>query len=253
MRSEYIQWRELCLRDRWITWCFIIEEVTQKNVSHKEGVTHKGSTHTIYEGTHTLLSYVDQARDQCSIAKAELWQKEKNVKKKIMQSSSPTTMQTKQKNLQISRSWGRWILKFIEDLNKMQSIEFSCPRRRKQFWQTASTPSLRTCLCSKNSSWKLSIKVKTRIIRKTTYASKGPEVTLRNIEGLEGFDVWCNSWETEIKIADVELWPSYIRESQLVERGITRTRSTCKRITQGQQSEWEGREENSWSRQLRVA
>ena len=44
-----------------------------------------------------------------------------------------------------------------------------------------------------------------------------------------------------------------IRESQLVERGITSTRSTCKSVTQGQQSEWEGREEDSWSRQPRVA
>ena len=42
--------------------------------------------------------------------------------------------------------------------------------------------------------------MKTRIIRKTTYASKGPEVTLRNIWGREGFDVWCNSWETESKL-----------------------------------------------------
>ena len=49
------------------------------------------------------------------------------------------------------------------------------------------------------------MKVKTRLIRKTTYASKGPEVTLRNIWGREGLDVWCNPWETEIKIADVEL------------------------------------------------
>ena len=66
--------------------------------------------------------------------------------------------------------------------------------------------------------------MKTRIIRKTTYASKGPEVTLRNIWGREGFDVWCNSWEAEIKIAKVRLRPNAIRKSQLVEQGITRTR-----------------------------
>ena len=225
---------------------------TEECVTQRRSDTQREYTHYIWGYTYSVVVCGSSTRSMFH-CKSWIVTKGKNVKKKIMQSSSPTTMQTKQKNLQISRSWGRWILKFIEDLNKMQSIEFSCPRRRKQFWQTASTPSLRTCLCSKNSSWKLSIKVKTRIIRKTTYASKGPEVTLRNIEGLEGFDVWCNSWETEIKIADVELWPSYIRESQLVERGITRTRSTCKRITQGQQSEWEGREENSWSRQLRVA
>ena len=49
--------------------------------------------------------------------------------------------------------------------------------------------------------------MKTRIIRMTTYASKGPEVTLRNIWGREGFDVWCISWNAEVKIADVELYP----------------------------------------------
>ena len=58
-------------------------------------------------------------------------------------------------------------------------------------------------------------------------------------------DIWHSSWEAEIKIANVELRPNYIRESQLAKRGITRTRSTCRRLTQGQQSEWEGREESS--------
>ena len=47
--------------------------------------------------------------------------------------------------------------------------------------------------------------MKTRIIRKTTYASKGPEVTLLNIMGREDFDVWCNSWKAEMKITDMEL------------------------------------------------
>ena len=40
--------------------------------------------------------------------------------------------------------------------------------------------------------------------------------------------VWCKSWEAEIKIANVRLRPSSIRELQLVGRGIARTRSTCK-------------------------
>ena len=38
----------------------------------------------------------------------------------------------------------------------------------------------------------------------------------------------------------MELRHNFIRESHLVEQGITRTRSTCKRLTQGQQSEWVG-------------
>ena len=86
------------------------------------------------------------------LQKLDWWQKEKNVKKKIRQSSSPSMMQTKQKQLQILRNRGRWIIEFIEDLNRMQSTEFSCPRRRNEFWQTASTPSLRVSLCWKNAS-----------------------------------------------------------------------------------------------------
>ena len=39
------------------------------------------------------------------------------------------------------------VIKFVEDLNNMQSTEFTRPRRRNEFWQTASTPSLRTSLC----------------------------------------------------------------------------------------------------------
>ena len=78
------------------------------------------------------------------------------------------------------------------------------------------------------------------------YASKRPVVTLRNMFGAnKNSNIWHNSWEAKIKIANVELRPNYIRESQLAKRGITRTRSTCRRLTQGQQSEWEGREESS--------
>ena len=44
-------------------------------MTHREKVTKKGVHTTLLtkkEGTHTLMSYVDQARDQYSIAKAEL-------------------------------------------------------------------------------------------------------------------------------------------------------------------------------------
>ena len=85
----------------------------------------------------------------------------------------------------------------------MQCTEFTCPRRKNEFWQTASTHDVP--VYAEECVVKLSIKVKARMIRKTTCASKGPEVTLLNIWGREGLDVWCNSWETEIKIADVEL------------------------------------------------
>ena len=65
-------------------------------------------------------------------------------------------------------------------------------------------------------------------MRKTTYASKGPEVTLRSIWCRRNFDIWCNSWETENKIANMRLRPNFIRESQLVERGIAQKSNTCK-------------------------
>ena len=81
------------------------------------------------------------------LQKLALVTKKKNVKTKLIQSSSPTTMQTKQNNLQISRNRGRWLVKFIENLNKMQSTEFTSLRRKNEFWQTTSTPSSWTGLC----------------------------------------------------------------------------------------------------------
>ena len=93
-------------------------EVThiQKNVSHKEGVTHPKGVHILYlqkEGTHTLLSCVYQARDHYSIAEV------------IEEGESSN---------------------FIDDLTKMQSTEFTCPQRRNELWQTKSKQSLRTSL-----------------------------------------------------------------------------------------------------------
>ena len=64
----------------------------------------------------------------------------------------------------------------------------------------------------------------------TADASKGPEVTLRDIGDHENSDVLRKSWETESKVVNVGLQPSSIRESQLAERGIERTSSTCKEL-----------------------
>ena len=170
------------LRDWGITWWFITQKEWQMVV-----YTHRKVVHTlccrmwIKHEIHTLLQKLDW------------WQKKKNVKKEIIQSSPPTAMQTKQRQLQISRSRGRWIIKFIKDLNRMQSAEFTRPRRRNEFWQTACTPSLCTSFTERMRRKKLSVKVETRIVCKTTCASKGPKVTLRNIWGHENFDIWCNS------------------------------------------------------------
>ena len=66
--------------------------------------------------------------------------------------------------------------------------------------------------------------------QKTTYTSKGPEVTLRDIWGHKNSDVSSMPRETDRKIADVELRPNSIRESQLAGRWLTRTSSTCKEL-----------------------
>ena len=67
-----------------------------------------------------------------------------------------------------------------KDLSKMQRTEFTCPQRRNEFWQTESKPSLCTSLRLKNALKKLSKKTENKIVRKTTYVWKGPDVTLRN-------------------------------------------------------------------------
>ena len=153
---------------------------------HKKGI--KWEVHT-KEGdaqrSDTLSTIRIKHEINLLLQKLDWWQKKEKKKKEITHSSSPTTIQTKLKQL-------------------------------------ASVPSLRTSLCRKNASWKLSIKVEMMMVRKTPNAPKGPEVTLRNIWSHKNFDIWWNSWETEIKISDVELRPNSIRESQLAERGITR-------------------------------
>ena len=76
---------------------------TQKSVSHKERVKHKKGVHILHfqrDGTHTLLSYVDQARDQHSIAKAGLVTEEKER----TEENHTIFLPTKQKNSQVSRN-----------------------------------------------------------------------------------------------------------------------------------------------------
>ena len=115
---------------------------THRRMCHTKKVWHTQTeyTHSVYgKGIHTLC---------CRICcKSWIGDGRQKVKKKIILSSSPTTMQTKQKNLQISGNRGRWLVKFFEYLNKMQSTEFTCLRRKKEIWQTASMPSFCTSLC----------------------------------------------------------------------------------------------------------
>ena len=67
-----------------------------------------------------------------------------------------------------------------DDLSKMQSAEFTCPQRRNEIWQTESEPSFFVPVhegrmlcknCQRNGEENCS--------QKTTYTSKGPDVTLR--------------------------------------------------------------------------
>ena len=124
---------------------------THRRMCHTKKVwhTHKRSTHTLYMErgyTHSAVVYGSSTRS-IFCCKSWIGDGRQKVKKKIISSSSPTTMQTKQKNLQMSGNRGRWLVKFFEYLNKMQSTEFTCLRRKKEIWQTASMPSLCTSLC----------------------------------------------------------------------------------------------------------
>ena len=71
----------------------------------------------------------------------------------------------------------------------MQNTEFTYPQRRSEFWQTMYKPSLCTSLCWKSALYKMSKKIKKKIVRKITYVSEGPEVTLRNMWGHKNSDV----------------------------------------------------------------
>ena len=66
-----------------------------RRVWHKEGDT---------QGSDTLSTMWIMHEIDTLLQKLDRWQKKKNVKKEIRQFSSPTTMQTKQKQLQISRN-----------------------------------------------------------------------------------------------------------------------------------------------------
>ena len=81
----------------------------------------------------------------------------------------------------IDRNLGRRIIKFIDDLSKMQCSECICPQRRNESWQTK----VQATITYQSPRWKiafqkLSKKIEKKIVRKTTYARKGPDVTLRN-------------------------------------------------------------------------
>ena len=80
----------------------------------------------------------------------------------------------------------------------MQSTEFTCPQRRNEFWQTK----VKAIITYESLRWKktllkLSKKMEKKIVRKTTYVSKGPDVTLRNTGGHKNSDVLSMPRQTE--------------------------------------------------------
>ena len=220
---------------------------TEEGVTQRRGDTHREYPHSKkIKGAHTLCWRMwSKHKINILLQKLHWWQKKKKTKK-IIQSSSPTTMQTKQNNLQISRGRERWMRKFIwwSEQNAEYWILLSATQERiladNVYAIITYQSMLKECVV--------------QVVNKSGDENCSQdnlclERTISNIQKhlgvCENSDIPRNSWKNEIKIADVELRPNFIRESQLLERGITRTRSACKRLTQGQQSEWVGREENS--------
>ena len=76
-----------------------------------------------------FIYHVGRARDQYSIAEADWWQEEKNVKKEGNQSSSLLLILSTAMGNQ-----GKYIVKFIGDLNKMQCTGFICPQHKMLVW-----------------------------------------------------------------------------------------------------------------------
>ena len=71
-------------------------------------IHYKGMTHCdLFQRSDTLSTIRIKHEINTLLQKLVWWHKNKNVKKEIRQFSSPTAMQTKHKQLQISRSRGR--------------------------------------------------------------------------------------------------------------------------------------------------
>ena len=99
----------------------------------------------LYKEYHSSTMWIEHEIKNL-LQKLDWWQIKKDHEEEDKQFSSQL-LPAKQKQLQISRNRGRRSIKFIEELSKMQSTVFTCPRRRNEFWQTAFMPSLRTSPC----------------------------------------------------------------------------------------------------------
>ena len=133
MRSENIQRR--------ITWCFTTKGGdTHGRVCHaKKGWhTKRKYTHSIYVYIYIYI-YIDRRevhilccrmwiKHEINVPLQKLvwWQKNKNVKKNIIQSSSPTTMQTRRENFQICATQERILADRVYAIIMYQSMLKEC-------------------------------------------------------------------------------------------------------------------------------
>ena len=100
------------------------------------------------------------------------------MKKEDKQSSSlllilSTAMQMKQNLLQILRNQEKYNIKFIGDMNKIQCHLSTAQDAGQAF------PLLRTSLCHKNASYRLSAKVERELFARQLTPRERPKVTLR--------------------------------------------------------------------------
>ena len=226
---------------------------TQKNVSHKEGVTHKRSTHTLYMErgyTHSAVVYGSSTRS-IFCCKSWIGDGRQKVKKKIFTNNDADEAE-EFTDLRKPRKVTCQIL-WISEQNAEYWIHLSATQERNLadsvyaiiMYQSM----LKECVVQVvNKSEDEDYSQDNLCLKRTrsnTPKYLGSWRLRRLVQFLGSRDQYCKG-ETSTQCY------------QKVAIGRTRnykdeTRSTCRRLTQGQQSEWEGREEKLWSRQLRVA
>ena len=175
------------------------------------------------EGTHTLLSQVGHTRDQYSVGKADMVTEGKERQEENHTIFVTNNDADKAEAITDPKNRGRWLIKFM---NKMKNTEFSCPRRRNEFWET---------VCSINTYLSMLNDCVVEIVNKSE-----DENYLQDNFCFERTRSDTPKYLGSLRLRRLVQWnsdPNYIRESQLVDRGIARTRRTCRRITQGQQYE----------------
>ena len=115
----------------------------------KKSDTKREYTHSVYRRTvHTLCCRMWIKHEvNIPLQKAGLVTEEKERKEEHHTIFCTNNDADKAEEFTDLKKPRKVIFKFIDNLNKMQSTEFTCPRRKNEFWQTASTPSLCTSPC----------------------------------------------------------------------------------------------------------